>query len=472
MPLEPTSSEQVDGHKFILSRARTALVGGDMTSRSDRLGVHVRAAVAGAVICAVLLAGAALLAFIRPAPNLDGKDVLQSKDTGALFVRIDDRFHPVPDLASARLVLGSPVTPERVPEETIAEAPRGPALGIPGGPAIIPGASDRALTWSACDGEIPRTGGSVTAIVAAPEEPADSWSPQEGIVVNRGGQGWLVADGRRTRIDLGDSVLMDVFGLGSWPQHTLSDTVLELLPEGPPLARIEVPNTGAPAPHGPAGFVVGEVFTVEAATETEHYVVVADGVQKIPALVADLLRAEGPSARSPHNRVVAPANLTAPKVVTLDLAGLPRALPKRADVDGAIVCSWWAADGVDGPVRSGMYSARQLADISGRPTTYLAGADAGGTRIDAVSLPAGGVVAKPVSIAAGGTASPGLALITDGGVRNSVPDTESAEALGLDPGPVVVPSPLVQRLVAGPELRRENALLAVDARGGVAGPIR
>ena len=61
---------------------------------------------------------------------------------------------------------------------------------------------------------------------------------------------------------------------------------------------------------------------------------------------------------------------------------------------------------------------------------------------------------------------------TDGGVRNSVPDTESAEALGLDPGPVVVPSPLVQRLVAGPELRRENALLAVDARGGVAGPIR
>ena len=472
MPLDPTSSEQVDGHKFILSRARTALVGGDMTSRSDRLGVHVRAAVAGAAICAVLLAGAALLSFIRPAPNLDGKDALQSKDTGSLFVRVDDRFHPVPDLASARLVLGSPVSPERVPEKTIAEAPRGPALGILGGPAILPATSGKALTWSACDGEIPRRGESVTAIVAAPDEPTDSWSPQEGIVVNRGGQGWLVADGRRTRIDLGDRVLMDVFGLSSWPQHTLSDAVLDLLPEGPPLGRIEVPGAGEPAPRGPAGFVVGEVFTVEAATETEHYVVVSEGVQKIPALVADLLRAEGPSARSPHNRVVAPANLSAPKVETLDLAGLPRALPQRADVDGAIVCSWWVADDVDGPVRSGLFSARQLSEISGRPTTYLAGADAGGTRIDAVSLPAGGVVARPVSIAATGTASPGLALITDGGVRHSVPDTESAEALGLDPGPIVVPSPLLQRLVEGPEMRRGNALLAVDSRGATAGPNR
>ena len=472
MPLEPTSSEQVDGHKFILSRARTALVGGDMTSRSNRLGAHVRAAVAGGVICAVLLAGAALLAFIRPAPNLDDKDLLQSKDTGALFVRVDDRFHPVPDLASARLVLGSPVTPERVPENTIAEAPRGPALGIPGGPAILPAASDTALTWSACDGEIPRSRGSVTAIVAAPEEPADSWSPQQGIVVNRGGQGWLVADGRRTRIDLGDSVLMDVFGLSSWPHSTLSDAVLDLLPEGPPLERIEVPGSGEPAPHGPSGFVVGEVFSVEAATGTEHYVVVLDGVQRIPALVADLLRVEGPSARSAHNRVLAPAHLTAPKVEVLDLAGLPRALPQRAEADGAIVCSWWSADGVDGPVRSGMYSARQVSDISGRPTTYLAGADAGGTRIDAVSLPAGGVVARPVSIAATGTASPGLALITDGGVRHALPDTESAKALGLDAGPVVVPGPLLQRLVEGPELRREQALLAVDAHPGGAGPIR
>lgn len=472
MPLEPTSSEQVDGHKFILSRARTALVGGDMTSRSDRLGVHVRAAVAGVAICAVLLAGAALLAFIRPAPNLEDKDALQSKDTGSLFVRIDDRFHPVPDLASARLVLGSPVTPERVPEKAIAESPRGPALGIPGGPAILPAASDRALTWSSCDGEIPSSEGRVTAVVASPEEPTSSWSPQEGIVVNRAGQGWLVADGRRTRIDLDDGVLMDVFGLSSWPHHTLSDAVLDLLPEGPPLERLDIPGAGEPASLGPAGFVIGEVFTVEAATETEHYVVVAEGVQKIPALVADLLRAEGPSASSPRNRVVAPVNLTAPKVEVLDLAGLPRALPQRADVEGAIVCSWWAADGIDGPVRTGMYSARKISDISGRPTTYMAGADAGGARIDAVSLPAGGVAARPVSLAATGTASPGFVLISDGGVRHSIPDSESAASLGLDAGPVVVPSPLVHRLVEGPELRRENALLAVDARGAESGPVR
>lgn len=471
MPLEPTSSEQVDGHKFIVSRARTALVGADPTARSDRLRVHVRAAYVGAAICAVLIAGAAILSFIRPAPNLDDKDVVQSKETGALFVRVDDRLHSVPDLASARLVLGNPVVPERVPEQSIAEYARGPALGIPGGPAILPESSNDQLTWSACDGEIPRRGGRVTAIVAATEEPAKSWSPQEAIIVNRAGQGWLVADGRRARIDLGDEVLMDVFGLSSWPQHDVSDAVLELLPEGLPIQRIEIPGAGNAAPHGPDGFVVGEVFSVDSATQTEHYVVLAEGIQKIPALAADLLRAEGPSARSAHARVVAPADLTAPKVDVLDFAGLPRTEPRRASSDRPITCSWWRSAGPDGPVRSGMYSVQQITDISGRSPVYLAGADGTGNRIDAVSLPPGGVVARTVSLTATGTEGPGMAIIADSGVRYSVPDDDSARALGLKDAPAVVPSPLLQRLVEGPDLRREHALLAVDARSANSRPV-
>lgn len=472
MPLEPTSSEQVDGHKFIVARARTALVGADPTSRSDRLRIHARAAMAGAAICAVLLAGAALLAFIRPAPHLADKDAVQSKETGALFVRVDDRFHPVPDLASARLVLGTPVTPERVPEKSIAESPRGPALGIAGGPAILPGTPGEQLTWSACDGEIPRRGGHVTAVVAATAEPERSWSPQEAMIVNKSGQGWLVADGRRARLDLGDEILMDVFGLKGWPHHYLSDAVLDLLPEGPPVQRIDIPGAGEAAQHGPAGFVIGEVFSVDTAAQTEHYVVLREGVQKIPALVATMLRSEGPSAREAHARLVAPADLTAPKIDVLDLSGLPRAVPRQADVAGPITCSWWSADGADGPVRSGMYTAGRIADVNGRAPVYLAGADGGGNRIDAVSLPPGGVVANPVSIAATGTLGPGLAIIADSGVRYSVPDAGSAEALGLAPATAVIPSPLLQRLVQGPELRRENALLAVDSRSASPGPIK
>ena len=55
-----------------------------------------------------------------------------SRESGALYVRIGDTMHPVPNLASARLVAGTAANPEMVSEAAINTAKRGPLGGHPG----------------------------------------------------------------------------------------------------------------------------------------------------------------------------------------------------------------------------------------------------------------------------------------------------------------------------------------------------
>ena len=54
--------------------------------------------------------------------------------SGALYVRVGDTWHPVLNLASARLVAGTDINPQPVRESEFTHVKRGPLLGIPGAP--------------------------------------------------------------------------------------------------------------------------------------------------------------------------------------------------------------------------------------------------------------------------------------------------------------------------------------------------
>ena len=103
----------------------------------DPLRTQSLSLVSGCVLATIAVAACAILAFIRPQGSLGSAPIVMARDSGALYARIGDVLHPVPNLASARIIAGSAANPVVVAATTIASVKRGPAMGIPGAPAAI-----------------------------------------------------------------------------------------------------------------------------------------------------------------------------------------------------------------------------------------------------------------------------------------------------------------------------------------------
>ncbi len=54
----------------------------------------------------LVLAGCAALALFRPQDKIGNATIVVGKDSGAMFVAVNDALHPVLNLASARLIVG------------------------------------------------------------------------------------------------------------------------------------------------------------------------------------------------------------------------------------------------------------------------------------------------------------------------------------------------------------------------------
>ena len=119
----------------------------------DPLRAQSLSLIAGVVLAVIIVAACAILAFFRPPGVLGSAPILMVRDTGALYVRIGDVVHPgLLNLASARLIAGTPANPEPVSASAIRTAQRGPLVGIPGAPATIaaPLGHDES-GWTVCD---------------------------------------------------------------------------------------------------------------------------------------------------------------------------------------------------------------------------------------------------------------------------------------------------------------------------------
>ncbi|MGV3113422.1 type VII secretion protein EccB, partial [Corynebacterium freneyi] len=136
MPRTPTTPAQISGHRFLVRRVEHALVRADARMLHDPLRTRGRAVAAGAALLVLVLAGTVILGLIRPRDGAADADLLLVRDTGALHVRIDDRVHPVANLASARLVLGQPAEAVRVGADALTGTAAGHPVGIPAAPDI------------------------------------------------------------------------------------------------------------------------------------------------------------------------------------------------------------------------------------------------------------------------------------------------------------------------------------------------
>ncbi|MGZ4512572.1 MAG: type VII secretion protein EccB, partial [Mycobacterium sp.] len=294
MSRQPTTWLQVSGYRFLLRRIESAL----LTGRVDPAGLGVRRQsaplVIGCVLAAVATAGCGLLALLRPQPSFDDAQIVMTRESGALYVRVGDVWHPVLNLSSARLIAATPANPRPVRESDLARTKRGPLLGIPGAPQLLgtPLSGDES-SWTVCDTD---ASGATTVIVgrvptSSEGEPVHRLPPDRAVLVASppGSPAYLLYNGQRAVVDLADTAVLRALRLEGRAPRPVSQALLNAIPEAPPIAPPPIPGTGDTAPALP-GFAVGSVLRIARADGDEYYAVLPAGVQRIGQVAADLLR--------------------------------------------------------------------------------------------------------------------------------------------------------------------------------------
>ncbi|ODR27195.1 type VII secretion protein EccB [Mycolicibacterium porcinum] len=453
---------QLSGHRFLLRRMAHAMVRGDARMLDDPLRAQAVAYGAGCVLAAVAVAVCAVLALVRPGSAPGDAAILMARDTGALYVRIDDTVHPVPNLASARLIVGTPAHPVVVDDAVIAKVRRGPLVGIPGAPAQIgrPLAVDE-LGWELCDVAEPAE----TVLVAGrAERETSALRAGQGLLVSAravGAPTYVLADGWRTQVDLRDIGVVRALHLEGVPVQPVSQSLLDSVPEAPALRAPVIPGLGAAGPAMLGGLAVGTVVRVERAGAAEFYVVLTDGLQRIGRVAADVIRFS--VTQSAGEPPVVPADVAAdvPVADSLAVARFPeRVLPRGR----AVVCARWD------PKRTGTDTNTTVAvsDSLSSAAVQLAQADGAGPNIDRVYIPEGrSALVQAGSLVRDASVGGPLYLLTDLGVLFGIRDAETAEHLGLGDSVVPAPWPMLAMLPRGPELNRDAASIVRDVVPGV-----
>lgn len=434
-------------------RVEDALLGGP--SSFDGRG-RWRPHVVGCLLALLVVVGGAATAVLKPAAVAADAPLVMSRQSGALFVRIDGALRPVANLASARLILGTPATPRVVDDHSIGPVRRGPIFGIANAPhQIEPPLAPGDVQWTACENP------DGTTSVGIPISAAATPSPNDAAILARSSSGdeatYLLYGGRRAAIDATDPAIERTFRLSGVAAASVSPTTLNLIPEVSP---IKVPHvTGAGEQSMVSPFRNGSVLRVERAGNVgehdadEYYVVLRHGLQRIGRTAADLIRA---AVAGTEIAAVSPeVAVRAPLVDELQVGTYPDELPTIAGA-GSPVCV----------ERHGTRTTVSRPDLARLPDPVeLAQADGPGPAIDFVGLPVGrsaDVVVKERDSSGGGVRY----LVTGAGVAFALRDSSAATALGLTDQPADVPASLIAGLPAGPELSRSAALLAFDVLGG------
>ncbi|GAB1813841.1 type VII secretion system ESX-4 subunit EccB4 [Mycobacterium sp. MUNTM1] len=436
----------------MLRRTESALLGENFRATAVRLRPRSAPLALGCVVTAVVVAGCAVLALLRPHVALDRAQIVVSRESGALFVRVGNVWHPVLNLASARLIAATSADPQPVTEFDLSATKRGPLLGIPGAPQFLgkplpPGD----VGWSICAS----AGATTTTVIIGRRSEAPAvhrLAAGHAILVAppSGSPVYLLYDGHRALVDLDDAAVVRALRIEGRTPLLVSQALLNAVPEAPPIAPPRIRGRGARTPELP-GFAVGSVLRITRADGDEYYAVLAAGVQRIGEVAADLLRLSNPQGTANPVTVAPDAIRAAPVVAELPVTLFPDRAPALSQSAGTVCAGWeGAASGV------ALLEEVGLPIPSDRAPVALAQADGDGPALDGAYVPPGACV----YVRAGDRAGTRY-LIADTGVRFAVHDDAAAHDLGLgDAGPA--PWPALTLLPAGPELSRQNASIARD----------
>ena len=443
MGREPDARLMADARRFQTRRLIHALVRRD-TAMFDEPIRRQSISLWISWLAGVLAVGAcAVSALIIPPDSTGDAPIVMVRDTGALYVRVEHRLHPVFNLTSARLIARSPANPVPVTASAVASAEHGPALGIPGAPAQI-GSSVRVPAWMACDAD-------QTTVFAggAVDELHERATPVLAIPAGENSAvTYLLYEGRRAEVDLRDIAAVRALRIDGVVPKRISRVLLDLLPESPTITAPTIDGAGRA---GPAGYRIGQVLRMVRAGSTEYYVVLHRGFQRVGEVAADIIRFTYGVGEGDVPTVRPEAIASVEALNELAVSTFPTRVQAPDGSPG--VCIRWRPDG----------TAAVLTGIpSDARTTPLAQADGTGPHVDAVALAGGQSAYVRAAGITGDSAGGPLYVMTDSGVLYGIRDEQTADYLGLSGPPVDAPWPLLAQLPQGPELSVETAELQRD----------
>ncbi|MFC0314248.1 type VII secretion protein EccB [Gordonia phosphorivorans] len=451
-----TTRAQVSGYRFGVARAEHALVRRDARMLDDPMRAQFRALLAGAVVAVLLAAGAGIYGLISPAPSVAEAKIIAS-DTGGLYVLVDDVMHPVPNLASARLVVGEPLSARTVSHGAVSRYPRGSALGIAGAPAALPGPDRReSSTWSVCDDPAAGTAviaGSLTAEAAPSAAGALVRSPAgEWLIYHPGGEGRRRPV--RARVQGTATAVRRALGLDGATARPISQALLNAFPAEPELAVPEIAGRGGPGPGALADVPVGTVIrSLGVDDRPSYFVVLADGVQPVSVAAAEAVRGADRDSAGAVRQVSPGAMSAVPVVHRVPLDHFP-AGPVTLAGASTVLCRRWEYAAGAAAARETWTITPHLPLPSGARVVPLRAGDGTGPALDGAYLRPG--TAERVQIAGAEY------YVTDAGVRYRLVGEDTAAMLGLPAAGRPAPWPVLSLLPSGPTLAREAALVARD----------
>ncbi|QXJ25729.1 type VII secretion protein EccB [Actinomadura graeca] len=468
--------DQVQSHMCAVGRLNAAIVSGDPDAPDPPMKRVTTGAVIGAVIGTLLVAGFGVYGLIRPGGSSDWRAegaLVSVKESGARYVFLGGRLHPVANLASGRLIAGREAKLASVHENTLKNTPRGFPVGIPGAPDALPGSSSLGgRDWMVCTtartGSAGRTSDQVvvTMNVAAPKSAAGA---DEGMLVRTSaGQTYLLWQGRRHRF----TTAAGPFSLGyrGVVPYPVADQWINMLPAGGDVAPPRVPGRGGAGPAiGDRPTRIGQVFTTEnPGTVRQYFVLFADGLRQVSVTVAGLVLGDPGTAAAyggrtagavPVQSAAAAQHLSDAPAFT---GGLPATPPRVRQAGGndRPICTSVLVDSARGA------SVQVVVPASGIPAGGIPVTDPDPRTAHTV-LVRSGTGALVRSLPAPGSGIGVRYLITDLGVKYPVPGDDDLSALGYaGVEPVPVPAAVLDLLPSGPPLARAAAAGPAAAGSG------
>lgn len=470
---------QVTGWRFVMRRIASGLALHDTRMLVDPLRSQSRAVMMGVLLAVTAVIGCFVFSVLRPGGVPGSEPVLADRSTSALYVRLDDRLHPVLNLTSARLAVGRPVDPTTVGSEQLDAFARGSLIGIPGAPERMVQSASRDAAWTVCDS----TGGPAdtvgTSVIAGPVASggahADALPAGRAILVGGAEGTWLLWDGRRSAVDLADRAVTDALGLpaAAPAPRSIVPGLFNAVPEAPALRVPQIPDAGLPTGYPlPVAAPIGAVVIAYGNDATPmNYAVLSDGLQPISPVLAAVLRNANSYglAQPPHLGADDIARL--PVSSQLDVAAFP-AVPVKLVVaaDAPVTCAMWTK--IDGAATSSLtlLSGSMLPLPDGMRSVDLVGGANPGTATRVALPPGRGYFVQTVGQQPASPPAGSLFWISDTGVRYGIGgDRQTVEqavaALGLTQPPLPIPWSALTLFAPGPALSQSDALVAYDAVG-------
>jgi type VII secretion protein EccB len=424
----------------------------------------IGAVFAGLMIAVMIGAGFGVVGIITKGGSSSWKSdgtVVIEKETGAAYLYQDGLLHPMLNYASALLAAGKPNAPVlREPANSLAGTPRGGTLGIPGAPNSLPAAAKQlALPWTLCS--VPGSGGAdttVTLLVGSPVPGGHGLGKNGLLVVDQANRNtYLIWNEHKFQIKHATTVVPALFG--AMTPTPAGHAWLGALAQGPDIDTLSVGDRkGQPSAKVP-GRKIGDLVTVQIGIGQQYYLVYDDGLAALNALQTVIYKAQGATTITIQPDLVTRAAKSNQLPAATGDDAPPTDSPTLAQPNaGDPLCvATTDANGTATVTTGGTVDA-------GAGTATASTSDSGTALADRVVVPGGRVaVVRPVGAPGSGGA---YYLVTDLGIRYAVVSDAALQMLGYQPSAAIdVPSGLVLRIPAGPQLSPADAVRPVNATG-------